>query len=670
MDNGSRKPSKPLAAPKLAPPPNVRPLQQQSEASPKKKHTTITGLATSHYIGEDQEEIETRPMLQYLTATQARDIESPGEPPTGIAKRKRAPKKPKTKKKSLPAPVLFSPESAMKAIDRQDMVFGSASQLARDDSPTFVRDVLKATKQSESFNSCTPVLTQTTIPSQQGSATPRGIWGTSRFVKSRNLWATASRDEDNALLQVDTIDLFDSPDLRLAFTGKDALLEPAAAQHVKAASPEKTQPAFRGRLPGRAEASNSNDWLDIDEIGIPTPRTHVVSKSSTQTRAMHTTSELMAKRARGPLQTDNHHRESAKRNAAVDEHGQQVNVSTSVGAGNATEPPKLQMPTFSGFTTHELSDQIKKYGFKPFRKREKMIQVLESCWEAKHKLSAGDTNKVTAEDVPDEEVEPATHGDILSHVHGLAARPMPKVPKAKVTKPKKDKPSTPGKAARRKSASKNDEEIEKPTKQRKKAEPKSKKPGEAKEKVPGKRKAEASAVSAEYVIDISDIENSTPEKSDKTPKPSAVSAAGGGHGTGVQSAPRLVTGPPTLPPKICSQSDSATPRPIEDLTADLPDISEQITNAITKYVAPPSRDHQRDPTWYEKILMYDPIVLEDLAAWLNTEGLGLVGEDREVSALEVRAWCELKGVCCYAVGGGWRGNVKGKARPNGGELAD
>ena len=55
--------------------------------------------------------------------------------------------------------------------------------------------------------------------------------------------------------------------------------------------------------------------------------------------------------------------------------------------------------------------------------------------------------------------------------------------------------------------------------------------------------------------------------------------------------------------------------------------------------------------------MYDPIVLEDLAAWLNTVGLGTVGVDEEVSALEVRGWCEKNSVCCL-----WKENLRGEKR--------
>ena len=71
------------------------------------------------------------------------------------------------------------------------------------------------------------------------------------------------------------------------------------------------------------------------------------------------------------------------------------------------------------------------------------------------------------------------------------------------------------------------------------------------------------------------------------------------------------------------------------------------------------RNHQTNPTWYEKIQMYDPIVLEDFTVWLNTEGFNAIGEDDEIDANEVKAWCEEMGVCCLWKGG-WRGNKKNK----------
>ncbi|KAI5844853.1 hypothetical protein BZA05DRAFT_408701 [Tricharina praecox] len=43
--------------------------------------------------------------------------------------------------------------------------------------------------------------------------------------------------------------------------------------------------------------------------------------------------------------------------------------------------------------------------------------------------------------------------------------------------------------------------------------------------------------------------------------------------------------------------------------------------------------------------MYDPIILEELLAWLNMVGLRSVGVLEEVGAADVRAWCDKNGVC-------------------------
>ena len=51
-------------------------------------------------------------------------------------------------------------------------------------------------------------------------------------------------------------------------------------------------------------------------------------------------------------------------------------------------------------------------------------------------------------------------------------------------------------------------------------------------------------------------------------------------------------------------------------------------------------------SFYFRILMYDPIILEELMAWLNNKGLESVDvTDQEVSAVDVRAWCDGNGVC-------------------------
>lgn len=79
-----------------------------------------------------------------------------------------------------------------------------------------------------------------------------------------------------------------------------------------------------------------------------------------------------------------------------------------------------------------------------------------------------------------------------------------------------------------------------------------------------------------------------------------------------------------------------------------------ITEAVTS--APPSED-PAEPSWHERMLMYESVIIEDLAAWLNVGGLDGVGFDGEVSAGDVKKWCEAKSVCCV-----WRTRVGGAER--------
>lgn len=167
---------------------------------------------------------------------------------------------------------------------------------------------------------------------------------------------------------------------------------------------------------------------------------------------------------------------------------------------------------------------------------------------------------------------------------------------------------------------------------------------------------------------------------------------------------------PTMPPKS---------RPISSKTAEMPDdpvaaippnpkiradpmakydferqstlVFPRITAAVKSQ--PRSTNH-KSPSWHEKILLYDPIVLEDFTAWLNTQGLtwtvrntikakkpkgrpkkddgkgkgkststdateaadeaaGVEGAENTIEKVEVpleiwmvQRWCEAKSICC------------------------
>src|SRR5271170_608069 len=157
---------------------------------------------------------------------------------------------------------------------------------------------------------------------------------------------------------------------------------------------------------------------------------------------------------------------------------------------NCSRAPRFQLVSavrLSGPDSRCLPLAVSRRASYPIKKREKMIEVLQSCWEAKHQSNTNTTSQTAVDDVPDEELEVATHGDILSKAHGLATRPTPKVVKKKTPRPK-DKSATPAKPARRKAAE-DDEDVGKTPKQRKRAEPKAKEPEKSKADKARKSKA-------------------------------------------------------------------------------------------------------------------------------------------------------------------------------------
>ena len=151
---------------------------------------------------------------------------------------------------------------------------------------------------------------------------------------------------------------------------------------------------------------------------------------------------------------------------------------------------------------------------------------------------------------------------------------------------------------------------------------------------------------------------------------------------------RATSSPPTVQPLTLSLSNQAkAPAAVTALKskdshwADIRSDLFDRTMAVIKSL-PPSNNASK-PTWYEKILLYDPIVLEDLTAWLNDQGLRVetkkqkakpkkkgrkrkdadaVDEQEaewEVQYEPLQAWmvqkfCEEKSICCL-----WREGLRG-----------
>jgi hypothetical protein len=88
-----------------------------------------------------------------------------------------------------------------------------------------------------------------------------------------------------------------------------------------------------------------------------------------------------------------------------------------------------------------------------------------------------------------------------------------------------------------------------------------------------------------------------------------------------------------------------------------PEIQAILFPKITTIVkASPKPANTRMPSWYDKMLMFDPIVIEDLAGWLNEQGIRIEVKEKEVEVMPwmVQRWCEENSVCCL-----WREGLRG-----------
>lgn len=118
------------------------------------------------------------------------------------------------------------------------------------------------------------------------------------------------------------------------------------------------------------------------------------------------------------------------------------------------------------------------------------------------------------------------------------------------------------------------------------------------------------------------------------------------------SSPELIFSSP--PPMDLSLTDDADMSLNVSPTDEAAKLFSLITKAITS--SPRSTDPTK-PSWHEKILMYDPVILEDLTEWLNGGELTKVGFDGSVTPTKVKQWCESKSVLSI-----WKATRKGTER--------
>ncbi|PWY91118.1 hypothetical protein BO70DRAFT_376871 [Aspergillus heteromorphus CBS 117.55] len=292
------------------------PTVQKKPRKGAKRFTTLTARVTANYINESAE------------SSEAIDGGTTASEDTSAAKGKRSKSKKKGKsssKASEPQFVVLSPDEAAKSLEDQELVFGTCSQLEREDSPTMIRELQAAIRESER-SIVSESSSRSYLKSDKGASS-----AVSRFSGSGDLWSVASRDTDGSLMQVEVVDLVDTP--------------------VKSAAPAfLEQSSNKGEdVPTEIDINMSkHDGKETSEPEVAVPTRKEPSTITKPTQPVNTP-------AKDPAPQD-----------AV------------------SHPP---MPQFSGFTDAQLSKQIATYGFKPLRSRQKMIDLLQRCWESKSSTS-------------------------------------------------------------------------------------------------------------------------------------------------------------------------------------------------------------------------------------------------------------------------------------------
>ncbi|RAK80573.1 protein slx4 [Aspergillus fijiensis CBS 313.89] len=518
----------------------------KKKATKPKKFSTLTARVTAQYLTNGTEAMDNS------------EGSSSASMPSALTSRKLTTKKGKNARAQEPELVILSPEAAVRSLEDQELVFGTCSQLEREDSPTMIRELQTAIRESEQS-----LALETSIRVNNGAneSLPLTV---SRFTASRNLWSVAARDVDGSVLPVEVVDLVDGSD-----------------------------------TPKPCSAVNNGDSKEKKDKNVSAISNEAVVPDAQRSREDLSTS--------APETSDTLDRQ----------------------AGVGTSQPRARqpkMPHFSGFTDAQLSKRVASYGFKPIKSRPKMIEILTKCWESKHGTAA----PCVPGNLPPQPPTSASSETVIPKTSAKGTRSQKNTTTKKVDakpKPKKSDAITESTIKPTAARSIPPEPSQTPTK-------------------PSHSSLTNIVTSTISFADVEEIQDS--EEDESIPSPSRLQERYLlQHAAPQPSLPTTTTTiPPTsskIKPLILSRktTDSAT-----TLSLEAPSLHNQITQAV--HVQPRLRPTSinRQPSWHEKILMYDPIILEDFTTWLNTEGLGLVNEDREVGAALVKEWCEGRGVCC------------------------
>jgi hypothetical protein len=593
---------------------NSRDSSPEKGKAPKKKPRTITDLVTEQYALKDAEPISNNPTSDFfesrtsttttrvpLNDASTADGDAASKKPvrrrnssksgTGKADPKPRSKKASTKATAKLKPVaekLLSPSSAMSRLQEQDVLFGTSSQLALEESPTMLRQLQYALKESEQD-----------VNTAAYGAPPR--WPRLGRVESkRGLWAASARDDEGRVLE----------------HLKDAYIP----------EPDRTQdiPLLMDGTHDIADdrTDDQSGFIDIDDIPPDPPPAIAISSDPPMPPPTASRATPVAK-----LRDDDRTKDMGFRD--IDEFAQ--------------EPPPSGQKVASPDSFVDIDD----FDFPPSAQvRKSPVSIFRPPASAPTIIDGSPKKRGRP---------PKSHSAVPASVPASSTpilRSTPPKPRAK-SKTNTKTPSTPPTASGR-------------------------------------------FINIDEILDSEDevlqLLSPTPPRRRKD----------------IDSEPLpLITLSPTMSPSKANKAKTTAPdstlTPIHRIATPLLEwstVKTHVFSQITSHIRSlsPSTDPSK-PTWHERILMYDPIVLEDFTAYLNAKtpirvykkatqkqikawnselksrgdevvglgvGVGREGDGSEVLAVEkelegpmVQGWCESMSVCC--IWGEGRGK-KGTAR--------
>ncbi|KAF2216752.1 hypothetical protein CERZMDRAFT_92824 [Cercospora zeae-maydis SCOH1-5] len=634
--------------------------------APKKKAQTITELATKAYRPEDSPQIAQATVSSFFAASDAgAAMVAPADPACELAAPPKKPRRPRSKKAEGGArpiesqkkavkpkakvkvrfneddlyPELYAPERARLEEGRQNFLFGTSSQLGTEDSPTFIRQMQFALQESEAAAAEVDAESPLRRSFVRIPTAPHGT-SLSCGQAMRELWHSAARSFEDDLLPSEARpattstadDMTKAVDYHSATSFKAEVRLEQVANGVSGRS-DPALPQTDDSGSGKGTHQIQHEVVDLcctSPLDPPNPA-HLRGERSQHEPGIGTTC------------TDTTKMLAVVDSAALASHEWKV-------LGSSPESPRSKKrPTEAPIL--KLSPQLKRTATSPLRDRAALQALDVNTSPRKAFLN---TTMTKTED----QRQKRPRGRPRKDMHGV------------------DGSQTAGCPARKRLETVNTLTL-----------------GQ------GRRKETHSAsqpISSSDFVNIDEISDPDALVTPSPPRRRATSSPPTARPLDLK-----VIASPSIGARTKSQVSepkdtdkaAASRSKLKPEDATWTSVTLQLFPQITATIksTAPSGD-LANPTWYEKILLYDPIVLEDLTAWLNDRGLRVqtrrlkanakvkgrkkkqdelaIDQDGPTTTEDeyelfqeplkpwmVQKWCEDKSVCCL-----WKEGLRGDVR--------